>query len=302
MVRVLVVGASGYIGFNVATALRANGHRVWGTVRKEKDANNLAQKEVTPIIGDFSDSKTISNDVLDQVSVVIDTVLNFGDPTPMATNRALLKAVSDASNRAVAVGSSKKRYIYVSGVLVYGDQKGQVVDESTLIKGGGRVTFEKEVTAAKDVEGVVIRPGWVYGGADGRYTPTFWKGNAKDEIEVAGNPNKYWGWIHISDLADAFVRATEASTGDVSGQVFDVTDSTRLTLEQIRVLLSRKNGVKGPVVHLPAGNDYFSQLCESSALPASEKIKRVLGWRPHFGPLQDEVDLWYLATKATGAL
>ncbi|CAZ83209.1 unnamed protein product [Tuber melanosporum] len=52
MVKVFVLGSSGFIGFAVALALRRNGHRVYGLVRDPAKVPNLAKHEITPVIGD----------------------------------------------------------------------------------------------------------------------------------------------------------------------------------------------------------------------------------------------------------
>jgi uncharacterized protein YbjT (DUF2867 family) len=53
--RVFVTGATGYVGFSVATALRRAGHRVWGLARSEAKARRLAQHEIEPVVGDLAD-------------------------------------------------------------------------------------------------------------------------------------------------------------------------------------------------------------------------------------------------------
>ncbi len=44
--RVLVTGATGYIGFNVAQAFRRHGHEVWGLVRSRDKANEYLRCEL----------------------------------------------------------------------------------------------------------------------------------------------------------------------------------------------------------------------------------------------------------------
>lgn len=51
--------------------------------------------------------------------------------------------------------------------------------------------------------------------------------------------------MHIYDLANAYVLLTEAPAGSVVGQIFDVSDDTRLTYEQAQVAFARAGGVKG---------------------------------------------------------
>jgi len=46
--QVFVTGATGYIGFAVATALRRHGHRVFGLARSDAKAGRLTRHEIEP--------------------------------------------------------------------------------------------------------------------------------------------------------------------------------------------------------------------------------------------------------------
>ena len=60
--QVFVTGATGYIGFAVATALRRHGHRVFGLARSDAKAARLTRHEIEPVIGDLSGPKTYAED------------------------------------------------------------------------------------------------------------------------------------------------------------------------------------------------------------------------------------------------
>src|SRR5512143_492764 len=49
--KVFITGATGYVGFNVASAFRRAGHEVWGLARSEEKARMLVQNEIHPVIG-----------------------------------------------------------------------------------------------------------------------------------------------------------------------------------------------------------------------------------------------------------
>ena len=49
--KVLVVGASGYIGDGVARAFRRAGYRVYGLTRDSSKADYFIQNEIIPVIG-----------------------------------------------------------------------------------------------------------------------------------------------------------------------------------------------------------------------------------------------------------
>src|SRR5437867_7160365 len=68
--RVFVTGATGYVGFAVATALRRAGHDVYGLTRGAAKASQLARQEIHPVQGDIGDPKSYA-DAAEECSVLV---------------------------------------------------------------------------------------------------------------------------------------------------------------------------------------------------------------------------------------
>jgi len=287
-VKVLVFGAGGYIGFAAAVALRREGHKVTGVVRNEKARLLLAQNEVYPVTGDLKDLKSLQSHI-ESATVVVDTTSNHD----YELSYNLLALVRESAKKS----GVPKRLVYTSGVLDYGHHE-EPVDETYSVNKSPRNDFSKALISDKEVEGVILRPGWVYGGNSGKYITGWFEHNQKGEIEIVGNPDKKWSWVHIQDLADAYVKVVGASKGLVTGEIFDVADDTRVTFGQLRLAFAKAAGLEGKVVYTPAGTDAWSKLSEVTALVTAAKIKRVLGWQPKHGTLFDDLDLYYLAYRA----
>jgi len=292
MVRVLVVGANGLIGGNVAKALSLAGHTVYGLIRDKKQQDILMLHEIIPVIGDTEDIKSFS-DTIDKVTVVIDTVIFERASDPGVTNRNLLTAVVSSSNRQ----QIKKRYIFTSGCLVY-KSPGEIVDESCPPKNEffkWKTDLEQKVIKHSDVEGVVIRPGRVYGGSGGAIADQWFTKNNEGETEFIGDVEK--SWIHVYDLAQAFVKLVEADGHLVEGSIYNVCDMSRVTALQARKAFAKAAGLTGSVV-LKEAKDAWSKACETNAVMSAEKITKQLGWSPKKGPLMDRLDVCYQAWKA----
>ncbi|MGH8414637.1 MAG: NAD-dependent epimerase/dehydratase family protein, partial [Gammaproteobacteria bacterium] len=54
--KIFVTGASGYVGFAVACALRRAGHEVYGLVRREESRMLLQRAEINPVPGNYPTS------------------------------------------------------------------------------------------------------------------------------------------------------------------------------------------------------------------------------------------------------
>src|SRR2546426_9684502 len=68
--RVFLTGATGYVGFAVATALRRAGHDVYGLTRAAAKVPQLARQEIRPVIGDIGDPKSYA-DTAEECSVLV---------------------------------------------------------------------------------------------------------------------------------------------------------------------------------------------------------------------------------------
>jgi len=294
MVRVLVAGANGLIGGNVAIALSRAGHTVYGLIRDKKQQDVLLQNEIIPVLGDTEDIKSFS-DTIDKVSIVVDTVVLESASDPGLTNRNLLQAVAASSIKQ----KYKKRYIFTSGCMVY-KNPGEIVDESSPTNNDvfkWRTDFEQKIIKHSDVEGVVIRPGWVYGVSGGGIADLWFNKNSDGEIDFTGDVDKSWSWVHVHDLADAFLRVVEAAGQIVGGSIYNVCDTTRITCLQARKAFAKAAGLTGSVV-LKEAKDAFSKKVDANAVMSAGKIIRELGWTPKKGPLTDRLDICFQAWKA----
>src|SRR5258705_9386332 len=72
--KVLVTGATGYLGAVAAEALVTRGHQVLGLARSERSANALRKRGIEPVGGDFGESVSLANAVRDaRPDVVVST-------------------------------------------------------------------------------------------------------------------------------------------------------------------------------------------------------------------------------------
>jgi len=295
--KILVTGATGYIGFAVAQACRRAGHIVYGLVRTEEKGVILQQHEIIPVIGDADDPSKWSHYV-EIAQIIIDNVMagpNFG-----SSNRKLVDLCASLQK-----GHLTKRYIYTSGILTYGDHPNEIVDENTPGKPSQfvkwRTDFEQYILSLKQIEAVVLRPAFVYGGecgvTNGNFLYSMGFDKNTDHAIVYGNPDKMWSMVHVDDLADAFVRVVEAGSGTVSGQIFNVADDSRNSCTQVMEAMARTIGAKGKTEFLPPF-DFWTSFTEAWVVTCNKKARSVLGWQPKHGPFVDEVSLCHSAWKA----
>jgi nucleoside-diphosphate-sugar epimerase len=296
--KVFITGATGYIGFNVATAYRRAGHEVWGLTRSEEKARILARHEIRPVVGGMQAPDTWRGAASD-CTVLIHAAADY-QADVFAIDRQTVGFLLSLAKH----GPQPKTIIYTSGVWVYGDTHGILVDETTPLNPpemvSQRPAIEKLVLHADDAHGIVIRPGCVYG-YQGGLTGMWFTGAVQEKnlVSVGDGANR-WTMVHADDLADAYLRAGESG---LYGEVFNITDRSRWSVADMLQAVARVTGYTGKIQFVPvaAAAGSMGDFAECLALDQhvdARKAVRLLGWQPKHGGFADDVETYFTSWKA----
>ena len=79
MPRVLILGATGYIGLRIARALLATGnYTVWGSARSAAKATYLLQNEIYPVESDITDPSILAGTIATlNIDIVVDATTAY---------------------------------------------------------------------------------------------------------------------------------------------------------------------------------------------------------------------------------
>jgi len=296
--KVFITGATGYIGFNVAMAYRRAGHEVWGLTRTEKKARILARHEIRPVVGSMQEPGVWS-EAAGGCAVLIHAAVDY-ETDPFALDQQTVEFLLSLSKR----GPQPKTLIYTSGVWVYGDTRGALVDETTPLNPPKMVArrpgIEQLVLNAGDVRGLVIRPGCVYGYQGGLTGMWFAGATKENNLSAVGDGANRWTMVHADDLADAYLRAGESG---LSGEVFNITDRSRWSVAEMLQAVARATGYTGriqfvPVADAAKGMGDFAECLALDQHVDGRKAVRLLGWQPKHGGFVDDVDTYFMSWKA----
>ena len=298
--KVFVTGATGYIGFGVATAFRRAGHEVVGLARSEDKAKRLLENEIRPVIGTLQDPSTWRA-AAEGASVLIHAAVDYQTDTA-ALDRATVGHLLEAAT----TGPAPKTLVYTSGVWVSGDTGSDPADETTPLRPPALVAHrpgtENLVLRATHVKGLVVRPGIVFG-RQGGLTGLLFGGAASGSLTVVGDGANRWPMVHVDDLAEGYLRAVESG---LSGEVFHFTDRSRYRVNDLAEAVARTSGYAGTIAHasLAEASKTFGLMAECLALDQhvdSRKAVRLLGWQPRHGGFVDGVATHLAAWKAAQA-
>jgi len=296
--QIFVTGATGYVGFAVAAALRRAGHRVRGLARSEAKARRLTQHEIDPVIGDLADPNTYL-EVASDCAVLVHTAFDYA-AGGVAKDKSAIDTLLEAGRR----GAKPKTFVFTSGAWVYGDTGDRMVDETTppnptrLV--AWRPAHEQLVLQAAGVRGLVVRPGDVYGGPGGLTGQWFAGPSTGKPPLVVGDGRNRAPMVHIDDLADAYVRIAESG---LAGEIFNVNDRSRFAVLEMATAAARAAGYQGDVwpTPLPEARKTLGDFADALALSQhidARKAVRLLGWLPTHDGFLDEADVCYRAWKA----
>ena len=275
--KVLVIGATGFIGSVVAHRLAAEGHDVLALVQSGQPADGLPPGSRV-VVGDLRDVVS-----LDAAVRQAEAVINLATPTgeqdvDAAATRAMLEPLHGTG----------RAFIYTSGIWVLGPTGPDAVDEDAKLDPlpivGYRPAIEQQVLAAArhGVRSVVIRPAIAHGRGGG--IPALLVALAREHgvSRYVGAEDTTWPMVHVDDLADLFVAALERAP---AGVVLHGVDESAVRVADIARAAARAAGVHG-VASWPVGEASASlgaEFAEALALSqacSGRRARQVLDWSP----------------------
>jgi nucleoside-diphosphate-sugar epimerase len=284
--KVVLTGATGFIGSHVLSELHEHGHEVTALVRDDTQAKGVAARGATPAVADLYDRRAVES-VLAGADGAIHTA-SPGDATSADLDSAVVDAVTSAFD------GTGKPYLQISGLWVYGDNSS--ISEASAFNAPPLVAWkepiERRVLGAKGMRGTVIVSGTAYGdGAGG--LPGVLLGSPKDSagnLVMLGTGQQHWATVHAADLADFFRRVLE---DDSAGGRYVIGNGVNTTVAELTNAAAVAVGAPGAV---PGSDDeararlgdYFAEVLLLDQATDAAKARADLGWRPTRPSLADD--------------
>ena len=179
-----------------------------------------------------------------------------------------------------------------------GDTGGRVVTEDDPVNPPALVAWrpvvEQRVIGATvhHVRASVIRPAMVYGHRGG--IPCGFAKTAREEgaARVIGDGENHWGFVHLSDLAELYVRMVEHAPG---GTVLLASAGDAVKVKDVAAAASRGAGAEGRVRFIPLVEARKTMGALADALTMdqafdSARARTLLGWNPTGPGILEEME------------
>jgi nucleoside-diphosphate-sugar epimerase len=285
--RIFLTGATGYVGAAVLDALVRGGHDVTALVRNNEKARRVAKRGAHPVVGNMAEPESYSASAGAQDGYV-HTAFDARSGKGPSIDRIVLDTILTAARRPRTAGASapaRRFVIYTSGVWVLGRTQEPATEEA-LINPVEHVAWrpdhEQRIVGANSerLRTVVVRPGIVYGGADGIVGDLF-KAASNGLVRVVGDGNNHWPLVYDRDLGDLYARL---AAREEAGGVFHANDEGDERVNDIVDAIKPYVPVKPDVRHVPIEEARSKMSTYADALALDQVVRspraRALGWTP----------------------
>jgi len=232
--KVLVTGASGFVGRHVCRRLLADGHEVTGMSRRPDglpEGVSFRAADISTGEG-LADAVDGQDAVIHLVGIIRETRSSSFDAVHISgTENVLAAMLATGPRRLLHMSALGARRGAASG---YQDSKGraeQLVRESGL-------------------DWTIMRPSLIFGPGDG-----FCAGTLRDlvrlppVIPVVGDGSYPFRPVAIEDVVTAFSTALQLPA--THGRSFDLVGPAEYTLRELLLLVRQQLGVRKPLVNIP---------------------------------------------------
>jgi UDP-glucose 4-epimerase len=304
--RVLVTGATGFVGYAVAALLVEHGHQVDGLTRSNTAALPTG---VHRVCGDL----TRADSLVDAVTAV-DGVCHLAGRTrvreswtdPLGYWQA--NVVGTLSLLGAMLTTGTKRLVLASSCTVYGERTEQPITETAHTApsnpyGHSKLAADHAATdlAATGALGAVSLRAFNIAGAlprrpdpdDTRLIPRLLavQQGTVPELVVNGDGSAIRDFVHVTDMAAAFALALQACEPGTA-RAYNIGSGQATSVRDVISTAEMVTGRPVPRRYAPAALEPQELLADSTL------IRNELGWRPERSSLEDIItDAWAALTS-----
>lgn len=300
--RVFITGGTGFIGGHVVRQLRERGDEVACLVRDPARGRALEELGAELVRGDVTDRDAVRRGLEGaDAAIHVAAIYKIGIP---ASEREAMRQANVVGTETVldaAAEAGTGRIVHVSTINVFGNTKGQVVDEGyqrDLAEGFLSYYDETKYRAheialeriAQGAPVVIVQPGGVYGPGDHSEIGAMIRRMARSPLPLLAFPKLGFNLVHVEDAAAGILLALD------KGRVGEsyVLGGEISTMGEVMRKVARLAGRRVPALPVPA-------LAARLSAPLGPYVGPMLGFPPNLAEAvraADGVTYWASDAKA----
>jgi UDP-glucose 4-epimerase len=323
--RVLITGASGFVGYHLVEAALHNNLEVYAAVRANSQTDHLKDFDIRYVNLDYKNPSTLKQQLTD---INADYIIHAAGVTS-ARSQAEYDDINAANTHRLAFAAAEvrgnfKKFVLIGSLAAIGPLKSLdgIITEATIphpvtAYGRSKLLAEEQLRTVKNISYTILRPTAVYGPRDtGIFI--FFKQLVKGIEPYIGNNQQKLSFIYVKDVANAAIKALYEG----QNETYNLSDGNFYSRYELGNITKQVLSLKTLKFHLPVNfvkiiaaiSEKVSSLRNKAAVVNIEKIdelmavnwscdnekaKAELGFYPAYN-LQaglTETLIWYKANK-----
>jgi uncharacterized protein YbjT (DUF2867 family) len=238
-VKVLVTGATGFVGPAVANAIVDAGHEVRVFERKPGAWRKAGIRCQEAVQGDMTDADSLRR-AAEGVDVVVHLVA-----IRQGRREQFQRVMIDGTRNLLAASTGVRRFVLMSAL-------GTTEETKDLVPYYGAKWQEEQDVKASGLEHVIFRPSFIFG-RDGGILPTFLKlARLSPVTGIVGSGKQRIQPIWLDDVAAYFAASLEKP--EAADRTFELGGPDVVDWDDLWARIRRTLGIRRrPTMHLPTG-------------------------------------------------
>lgn len=262
MTKILVTGATGFLGKYLVEQLLSTGYEVLALGRNEKAGQKLAEMGASFCKGDFTDKEGCS-----AYFENVDYVIHAGALSTVWGSWDSFYNINVIGTRNVCelcMEHNIKRMVYISSPSIYSGKVHRFDIRENDYDSRNELNYyikskimSEEIVQKFQAEGlytVVIRPRGLFGIGDTSLIPRILKANQKIGIPLFNKGKNYVDITCVENVAYAAMLCVQAE--NISGEVFNISNGEPMQFKEILELFMKSIEGKARYLKLPFGLVY----------------------------------------------
>lgn len=272
--RILVTGASGFIGSFIVSEALDRGHEVWAGIRATSNLQYIMDKRINFLDLNLSSPEQLHlqlSAVKEQMGGSWDYVVHAAGATKARHTRDFYRTNFEGTrnlvNALIQEGMVPRRFVFLSSLSIFGAIREQdyspIRDTDTpqpnTHYGKSKWQAEQWLQEQKEVPWVILRPTGVYGPRERDYY--LMAKSIKQHVDFAvGYRPQEITFVYVRDVVQAVFLACERPEEDVVHRAFFLSDGKSYSSRAFSDLLQREMGVRH-VLHVKAPKWFLRAIC-----------------------------------------
>ena len=302
--RVLITGASGFVGYHLIEEALQNNFEVYAAVRKSSDISHLKNFHIQYVNLDFGSIIALKKDMQEKQYDYIIHAAGVTSARSVAEYETVNATYTfNLAAAAVAADVNLKGFVFISSLAAVGplDTLNGIITQETPPRpitayGKSKLMAEEQLRSITSLNYTILRPTAVYGPRD-KGIFIFFKQLSKGFEPYIGSEAQKLSFIYVKDLARVAVKALYINNQNT----YNLSDGNFYDKYELATITKNILNLRTLKIHLPVNfvkllasvTEKVSSLNNKAAILTPEKLKELIAVNWSCDIEQAKADLGY---------